>query len=114
VAVLQVVGAALVAGAALLLTGERAAVAAFTGGAVSALAWMASGVRALSGSPAGSGVVLMRLVGALFLKWLIVCGGLWIAMVQWRLPPLALIGGFGAALVAGSLALGFGFRGSGT
>jgi hypothetical protein len=105
--VLQLGCTALIAGITLFMAGERAAVAALAGGALSAIAWAASGVRALSGSPAGGGSALARLVGALLLKWLIVCGGLWIALAQWRLPPMMLVAGFGAALVAGVLGLAF-------
>jgi hypothetical protein len=106
-AILQLGCAALVAGVALLATGQREAVAAFVGGALSAVAWASSGARALSGSPAGGGAALARLIGALLLKWLIVCGGLWIALTQWRLPPMMLIAGFGVALVAGVSGLAF-------
>lgn len=106
--VLQLGCAALIAGVALVVAGDREAVAAFVGGALSAIAWAASGARALSGSPAGGGgAALARLIGALLLKWLIVCGGLWIALAQWRLPPMMLLAGFGAALVAGVSGLAF-------
>ncbi len=96
--------AALVSG---LLQGPQAALAAGIGGGAIALgnalmAWRAFG----SGAP-GAGLALGRLIGGLALKWLVILAALLIALAGWKLPPVPLLAGLGAALVAGLFAFRF-------
>ena len=75
--------ATLLAAAACLLLGPRAALAALVGGGV-----------------AGAGTALGRLLLGTALKWLVVAGGLYLAMALWRLPAVPALAGAAMAAAA--------------
>ena len=87
-----------------LAKGTDAALSALMGGgAVTAgsalMAW-----RAFAGGVDGAGLALMRLFGGLALKWLVIVAALYLALARLALPPLPLLAGLCAALVAPLLA----------
>ena len=96
------------AGAALafLIQGPGAALAALIGGAAVTLGSALMAWRTFGGGVGGAQVALLRLFGGLALKWLVIVGALYLALARWELPPLPLLAGLGAALVA----FLFGFR----
>lgn len=91
---------------AFLIQGPGAALAALTGGAAVTLGSALMSWRAFGGGVASASVALLRLFGGLALKWLVIVGALYLALARWELPPLPLLAGLGAALVA----FLFGFR----
>jgi F0F1-type ATP synthase assembly protein I len=89
---------------AFLVQGTDAALSALMGGgAVTAgsalMAW-----RAFAGGVSGAGPALVRLFGGLALKWLVIVAALYFALARFALPPLPLLAGVCAALVASLLA----------
>jgi F0F1-type ATP synthase assembly protein I len=89
---------------AFLVQGTDAALSALMGGgAVTAgsalMAW-----RAFAGGVSGAGPALVRLFGGLALKWLVIVAALYFALARFALPPLPLLAGLCAALVAPLLA----------
>ena len=89
-----------------LFQGPGAALAALIGGAAVTLGSALMAWRTFGGGVGGAGVALLRLFGGLALKWLVIVGALYLALARWELPPLPLLAGLGAALVA----FLFGFR----
>ena len=85
---------------AFLIQGPGAALAALTGGAAVTLGSALMAWRTFGGGVGGAGVALLRLFGGLALKWLVIVGALYLALARWELPPLPLLAGLGAALVA--------------
>ena len=81
------------------LLGPREAIAAVVGGAAAALGSALMALRAVGGGVVGSGAALMRLLGGMALKWLVVMAALYWALAVARLPPGPLLVGLGAALV---------------
>lgn len=84
-----------------LVQGPRASLGALMGGGAVALgsalmAWRAFG----GGSAIGAGAALFRLLGGLALKWLVIVGALWLALARFELPPVPVLAGLCAALVA--------------
>ena len=91
---------------AFLAQGPGAALAALTGGAAVTLGSALMAWRAFGGGVSGAHLALFRLFGGLALKWLVIVGALYLALARWELPPLPLLAGLCAALVA----FLFGFR----
>lgn len=91
---------------AFLVQGLDAALGALLGGGAATLGNALAAWRAFGGGVDGAGSALFRLFGGIALKWLVIVGALLVALVHLELPPLAVIGGLGAALVAYL----FGFR----
>lgn len=87
---------AVLAGLVFLAQGRREALAAAAGAAVAALGTALLSARALAGM-GGAGMVMLRLVTGMVLKWVVVIGGLVLILFQWKLPPLAAIVGLVAA-----------------
>jgi hypothetical protein len=83
-----------------LLAGREQGVAALAGGAVAVAGTALFALRFLGPEHAGAGFVFARFVGATALKWLVMVGGLYVAIGPLGLPPLAVVTGFAAALVA--------------
>jgi ATP synthase protein I len=46
----------------------------------------------------GAGMAFSRLLAGMILKWIVIVGGLFLILVQFKLPPLAAITGLVAAL----------------
>ncbi|MCB1561482.1 MAG: ATP synthase subunit I [Xanthomonadales bacterium] len=81
------------------LLGSREAIAAAVGGAAATLGSALMAWRAVGGGVASGGAALMRLLGGMALKWLVVMAALYWALAVARLPPGPLLIGLGAALV---------------
>lgn len=97
-------GVALAAALVFLVQGTDAALAALVGGGSVALGSALMAWRAFAGGVDGGGMALMRLFGGLALKWLVVVAALYLALARLALPPLPLLAGLCAALVASLLA----------
>ena len=97
-------GVALAAALVFLVQGTDAALAALMGGGSVALGSALMAWRAFAGGVDGAGMALMRLFGGLALKWLVVVAALYLALARLGLPPLPLVAGLCAALVASLLA----------
>jgi F0F1-type ATP synthase assembly protein I len=87
-----------------LAQGDRAALGALLGGGAATLGTALMAWRALGGGVVGAGVALARLFGGLALKWLVIVLALYLALARFELPPLPVVSGLGAALVATLLA----------
>lgn len=90
-----------------LLHDPRSAIAAAAGGGMVAagslvMAWRALPVPALS-----AGAALSRLVSGMLLKWFVVVAVLYLALARFALPPLPLVAGMVATMVAPFLIQGF-------
>jgi F0F1-type ATP synthase assembly protein I len=85
---------------AFLLSGVDAALGALAGGAAMTLGSLLAALKGFSGGVATAGVVLGRLLAALALKWLVVVGGLFLAIGVWRLPALPVLAGAVIAALA--------------
>lgn len=111
---MRVVGAQLVAtvlaAAGFLVQGWRPALAALSGGGVVALGTGVLALRLFAAGPAPAGTVLARLIVGNLLKWAVIAGGLYLAMVRVALPALPVMMGLIAALVPLGLGLGLGER----
>ena len=90
-----------------LVAGRREALAAACGGALVAVATAAFAWRYFGGGVAGAGQVAVRFIGATALKWLLLVGGLYLALARFALPPLPLLTAFIAGLLAYLIALRF-------
>ena len=102
---LQLAVAAL-AGAAFLVQGRREAIAAAAAAALVALGTMLLSMRFFSGVH-GAGVAFGRLLTGMFLKWIVIVGGLVVILFQFKLPPPAAIAGLVAASAVYLLAFRF-------
>jgi len=87
-----------------LVQDGRAALAAFTGGGAVTVGSALMAWRSFAGGVEGPGIALFRLFGGLALKWLVIVMALYLALARFALPPLPLLAGLGAALVATLLA----------
>lgn len=85
---------------AFLVQGDRAALGALLGGGAATLGSALMAWRALGGGVVGAGTALARLFGGLALKWLVIVLALYLALARFELPPLPVVSGLGAALVA--------------
>lgn len=79
---------------------SRAAFGALLGGAAVALGSALMAWRAFGGGVTGAGAMLLRIVGGLALKWLVIVGALYLALARLELPPVPLLAGLCAALAA--------------
>ena len=98
---------AVVVAAAWLAAGRREALAAACGAGLVAFATAVFAWRFFAGDPAGAGLALARFIGATALKWLLLLGGLYLALARFALPPLPLLSGFAIGLFAFLVALKF-------
>lgn len=96
---------AVVAALAWLAAGPREALAAACGAGLVAFATAVFAWRYFAGDAAGAGLVAARFIGATALKWLLLIGGLYLALARLALPPLPLLSGFAAGLFAFLVAL---------
>jgi F0F1-type ATP synthase assembly protein I len=87
-----------------LVQGHRAALGALLGGGAVALGSALMAWRAFGGGVTGAGTALFRLFGGLALKWLVIVGALYLALARFELPPVPVLAGLCAALVAFLLA----------
>jgi ATP synthase protein I len=94
---LQLAVAAL-AGLVFLTLGRRdEAMAATAGAVVVALGTALLSARFFSGLSSSAGMALGRLLTGMLLKWIVIVGGLFMILFQFKLPPLAAITGLVAA-----------------
>lgn len=101
---LQAVVVAVVA-AAFLLQGPRAALSAATGGAALVAGHLVAATVALGGGIVSARVAFARLLLGIAGKWLVVVAVLAVALGAWRLPPLPMLAGLVAGLLAYYVAL---------
>ena len=87
--------------------GRREALAAGYGGALVAIATAVFAWRYFGGDVAGAGQVAVRFIVATAFKWLLLVGGLYLALARFELPPLPLLSAFAAGLLAYLIALKF-------
>ena len=97
---------AVLTGLVFLALGWREAVAAAAGAGIVALGTALLALRTFAGL-SGGGAGLHRLMMGVILKWMAIVGGLIVVMVQFKLPPLAVISGLGVAYAVNLLALRF-------
>jgi ATP synthase protein I len=97
---------ALLAGLVFLALGRREAVSAAAGAALVALGTALMSARFFSGL-GGAGLALSRLLTGMFLKWIVIVGGLVVILFQFKLPPPAAIAGLVAASAVYLLAFRF-------
>jgi ATP synthase protein I len=88
-----------VAAVAWLAAGRREALAALYGGALVTIATAAFAWRYFGGDVGNAGQVAVRFIGATALKWLLLIGGLYLALARFQLPPLPLLSAFVAGLL---------------
>lgn len=100
------VGAAAVVGLVFLLRGPADGLAAALGALVVAMGTALFALRAFA-SLGGGGMALGRLLSGMVLKWMVTLGGLFIILVQYKLPPLAAITGLAVAYAVNLLAFRF-------
>ena len=104
---LQLAVAAL-AGLVFLTLGRRdEAMAATAGAVVVALGTALLSARFFSGLSSSAGMALGRLLTGMLLKWVVIVGGLFVILFQFKLPPLAAITGLVAAYAVYLLAFRF-------
>ena len=104
---LQLAVAAL-AGLVFLTLGRRdEAISATAGAVVVALGTALLSARFFSGLSSSAGLALGRLLTGMLLKWVVIVGGLFVILFQFKLPPLAAITGLVAAYAVYLLAFRF-------
>ena len=86
--------------AACYISGPRPALAALAGGGAMALGSLLAAWGAFGGGVARAGTALGRLLLGTALKWLVVAGGLYLAMALWRLPAVPALAGAAMAAAA--------------
>lgn len=107
---LQLVAGVLAAGVAGLAWGAPQAAGALAGASAAALGTVGMARLALGGGIQPARVVYLRMLAGMLLKWLLVGVLLYLAMAQWRFPPLAVLSGLALAMLVFPLAhLGGGF-----
>ena len=92
--------ATLLTAAACQVLGPRSALAALVGGGAMALGSLLAAWGASGGGVAGAGTALGRLLLGTALKWIVVAGGLYLAMAVWRLPAVPALAGAAIAAAA--------------
>jgi len=98
---------AALAGLVFLTLGRREAVSAAAGAVVVALGTALLSARFFSGLSSSAGMALGRLLTGMLLKWVVIVGGLFVILFQFKLPPLAAITGLVAAYAVYLLAFRF-------
>lgn len=81
-----------------LISGRNAALGALAGGLAMTLGHLVAAWGAFAGGVSGATVALGRLLAATALKWMVVAGGLYLALAVWDLPALPVL--VGAAMAA--------------
>lgn len=102
-AVWQTVAVALVA-ALFLPRGPLQALAAAVGGLAMVAGGLLAARLAFGGGVLGAGSAVLRLAAGVVVKWFLVIGALLVGAGLWKLPPLPLMAGLVAGLVAQVLA----------
>ncbi len=97
---------ALVIGLVFLVVGRQEAVAAAMAAVVVAMGTAVLSARFFSGH-GGAGLALSRLLTGMILKWVVIVGGLFVILFQYKLPPLAAITGLVAAYAVYLMAFRF-------
>ena len=97
---------AVLVGLVFLALGRREAISAAAGAGIVALGTALLSARFFSGLD-GAGMALSRLLTGMFLKWIVIVGGLVVILFQYKLPPLAAITGLAAAYAVYLLAFRF-------
>lgn len=92
---------------AFLAQGWQSATAAFAGGMLVAAGNALFAARLFADPGQRASLALFRFFAGTALKWLVVLGGMVALLALWRLPPVAVITGVGAALMVNLLALRF-------
>lgn len=90
-----------------LAQGWQAAATAFVSGILVAAGNALLAVRMFADPGQRADLALFRFLTGTALKWLVVIGGMVALLGSWRLPPVAVIAGVGAALMINLLALRF-------
>ncbi len=85
---------------AFLVQGTHSAIAAGMGGGAVVLGSGALALRAFTARPMPPTVVLLRMLTGMALKWVLILGTLYIALVRLALPPLPLLVGAVVATMA--------------
>jgi F0F1-type ATP synthase assembly protein I len=98
---------AVLAGLVFLTLGRREAMSAAAGAVVVALGTALLSARFFSGLSSSAGMALGRLLTGMVLKWIVIVGGLFVILFQFKLPPLAAITGLVAAYAVYLLAFRF-------
>ena len=101
----QFVVAMLVALAFSVAQGTKQALAAAIGGGAFAVGSLVLAWRMLPPGAASAGFALSRMVSGLMLKWFVVVGLLYLGMAKLALPPLPMIVGLVASVLASFLTL---------
>ena len=83
-----------------LLTGPSAALGALAGGTAMTLGGLLAAWGAFSGGVAGAGTALGRLLLGTAAKWIVVAGGLYLAIAEWHLPALPVLAGAAMSAMA--------------
>lgn len=87
-----------------LISGRNAALGALAGGLAMTLGNLAAAWGTFSGGVSTAGMALGRLLAATILKWLVVAGGLYLALAVWQLPALPVLAASALAAAAFLLA----------
>ena len=83
-----------------LMTGPSEALAALAGGGSMTLGSLLAAWGAFGGGVEGAGTALGRLLLGTAVKWLVVVGGLYLAMAVWKLPAVPVLAGAAIAAAA--------------
>lgn len=83
-----------------LLKDSASAMAAGIGGGAVVVGSALLGLRAFASDAASAGLALARLLAGMILKWVVVFGALYLALVRYGLPPLPLLAGLTGTTLA--------------
>lgn len=97
---------AIIAGAAFLVQGVHAAIAALAGGLLIVAGTGLLALRVFAPALAGPGSMLARFAFGTLLKWIVVIVGFYLILAYWRLPALPALVGLVAAVLVNLLVLG--------
>ncbi|MGV8944018.1 hypothetical protein [Thermomonas sp.] len=90
-----------------MITGSREALAALAGGGAMSLGSLLAAWGAFGGGVEGAGMALGRLLLGTAVKWLVVVGGLYLAMAVWKLPAVPVLAGAAMAAAAFVISMKF-------
>lgn len=102
-AIVWQLGATVLAAMACLGIGAPEALAAAVGGGAVAVANAVAAWLSYRGGVQPATVVLVRWFAGVAVRWIVVLGGLMVALAAWRLPALPLLAGVAVALAAQGL-----------
>lgn len=97
---------AIIAGAAFLVQGVHAAIAALAGGLLIVAGTGLLALRVFAPALAGPGSMLARFAFGTLLKWIVVIVGFYLILGYWRLPALPALVGLVAAVLVNLFVLG--------